>query len=327
MLKSQEDDLSKSKKLHRDFTIFDTFVSGQTSLCIAFSMDGKYFAIGHASGDIQIWDATSCKKLYRFKVSSSTVSSLSFSINSKYLVSGSYDGNTYVWDTITFEKLMTLNEDYSNDSWVRDDVEDVFFSLNGKYLAVRIDGVDQQTYLRIRDAITFQEICVLHQKYNDEFAFSPNSKVLLTSGFSVNGEDLIHEYDLFTLQKVNDSRSNYLRNFYYRFRLQFAFSGDGRYFATTNNSLVIVHNASTYETVFSFKRKETSCMAFSHNNKYFAIIVDLETLMIFDTKTFGLQANIYFPKQCNPCCISFSMDDKYIIVIARDSYKVDLHFL
>ncbi len=302
-----------------------TLCTGLYLACTAFSMDGKYFAIGDVFGNIQIWDAVTCQKLHLIKASTEMVSYLSFSINGKYLVLCTFYERILVLDAITFEISFAMDENQIDDECDLNHLNRLSFSPDGKYLATQING----KHLQIRDAITFQDICTLPECGVSHFAFSPNGKFLTAGGLSVVQYKMMCEFDLQSFQqKFVESKSNIFKYSDSNDNVKFQFSGDGKYLAIANSYYYVqIHDATTYEFLF-FIKKHASCMAFSQDNKYFAIVCGYDILVIYDTETFREKEIIDLPARCNPYCITFSMNDKYLIVnTRRNCYIVDLCFL
>ncbi|XP_069000752.1 U3 small nucleolar RNA-interacting protein 2 isoform X2 [Embiotoca jacksoni] len=67
-------------------------------LCMAISSDGKYLATGDMNKLIMIWEAETCKHLYRFTGHKGPVSGLSFRKGTHDLYSASHDRSVKVWN-------------------------------------------------------------------------------------------------------------------------------------------------------------------------------------------------------------------------------------
>ncbi|XP_056590941.1 U3 small nucleolar RNA-interacting protein 2 [Triplophysa dalaica] len=67
-------------------------------LCMAISSDGKYLATGDMTNFILIWDAPSCKHLYKFTGHRDAVSGLAFRRGTHDLYSASHDRSVKVWN-------------------------------------------------------------------------------------------------------------------------------------------------------------------------------------------------------------------------------------
>ncbi|KAM6980715.1 U3 small nucleolar RNA-interacting protein 2 [Aplochiton taeniatus] len=67
-------------------------------LCMAISSDGKYLATGDMNKLIMIWEAATCKHLYKFTGHRGPVSGLSFRKGTHDLYSASHDRSVKVWN-------------------------------------------------------------------------------------------------------------------------------------------------------------------------------------------------------------------------------------
>uniref|UniRef100_A0A672IAH6 U3 small nucleolar RNA-interacting protein 2 n=1 Tax=Salarias fasciatus TaxID=181472 RepID=A0A672IAH6_SALFA len=67
-------------------------------LCMAISSDGKYLATGDMNKLIMIWEAETCKHLYKFTGHKGPVSGLSFRKGTHDLYSASHDRSVKVWN-------------------------------------------------------------------------------------------------------------------------------------------------------------------------------------------------------------------------------------
>uniref|UniRef100_A0A8C3AD32 U3 small nucleolar RNA-interacting protein 2 n=1 Tax=Cyclopterus lumpus TaxID=8103 RepID=A0A8C3AD32_CYCLU len=67
-------------------------------LCMAISSDGKYLATGDVNKLIMIWEAETCKHLYKFTGHKGPVSGLSFRRGTHDLYSASHDRSVKVWN-------------------------------------------------------------------------------------------------------------------------------------------------------------------------------------------------------------------------------------
>ncbi|KAL3058751.1 hypothetical protein OYC64_010822 [Pagothenia borchgrevinki] len=67
-------------------------------LCMAISSDGKYLATGDVNKLIMIWEAKTCKHLYKFTGHKGPVSGLSFRRGTHDLYSASHDRSIKVWN-------------------------------------------------------------------------------------------------------------------------------------------------------------------------------------------------------------------------------------
>ncbi|XP_068171577.1 U3 small nucleolar RNA-interacting protein 2 isoform X2 [Antennarius striatus] len=77
-------------------------------LCMAISSDGKYLATGDMNKLIMIWEAETCKHLYKFTGHKGPVSGLSFRKGTHDLYSASHDRSVKVWNVAENAYVETL---------------------------------------------------------------------------------------------------------------------------------------------------------------------------------------------------------------------------
>ncbi|NXE57065.1 U3IP2 protein, partial [Casuarius casuarius] len=77
-------------------------------LCMAVSSDGKYLATGDRNKLIMIWEAATCKHLYKFTGHRDAVSGLSFQKGTHQLYSASHDRSVKVWNVAENAYIETL---------------------------------------------------------------------------------------------------------------------------------------------------------------------------------------------------------------------------
>jgi len=77
---------------------------------LAFSTDGKYFAVGSTDDLIRIWDSKSFELIHTLHGHGAGVFYIDFSKNSEIMVSGAIYNELIVWDTKTFKPIRELKE-------------------------------------------------------------------------------------------------------------------------------------------------------------------------------------------------------------------------
>ncbi|XP_067159788.1 U3 small nucleolar RNA-interacting protein 2 isoform X2 [Apteryx mantelli] len=77
-------------------------------LCMAISSDSKYLATGDRNKLIMIWEAATCKHLYKFTGHRDAVSGLSFQKGTHQLYSASHDRSVKVWNVAENAYIETL---------------------------------------------------------------------------------------------------------------------------------------------------------------------------------------------------------------------------
>jgi WD40 repeat protein len=154
---------------------------------VAFSLDGKFVATGSWDGTAKIWDATTGQILHSLAGHTDQVGQPAFSPNGKQLATAGYDKTVKFWDVATGQELASIDlpnpehcVDFSPDGTrvavggdgpvvvlditsqqeifripVRTNVVyQVFYSPNGKYLAI----ASNDTSARVYDAATGEEL-------------------------------------------------------------------------------------------------------------------------------------------------------------------------
>jgi WD40 repeat protein len=121
--------------------VFKTVLNA--TLSVAFSPDGRYFALGNADNKVRIWQVEEYKALYICEDHQSWIAAVAFSPDSQTLASGSFDCTIRLWDVETGQCRHTL---MGHTGWVWA----VSFSPDGRYLATGGDD----PYLRIWETAT-----------------------------------------------------------------------------------------------------------------------------------------------------------------------------
>jgi WD40 repeat protein len=126
--------------------------SGKTStlnngkpLSLAVSADGRLLAVGHSTGEIEVWtldsfSGTSANPIKTLSRHEGPVAAVGFSPDGTTLVSGGYDRNVKVWDLATGEELLVFKHNGTIDA--------VRFSPDGKTLATA-DHLELQNSIRL----------------------------------------------------------------------------------------------------------------------------------------------------------------------------------
>ena len=124
------------------------FGAGRQTHSVAFTPDGKYFAIGRFDDAVSLWDSKSLKVVRRFPGHGARVYSLAFSRDGKYLLTGSADQKVRLWEMATGKKIREWASKHPGRFW------SVAFSPDGTMVA----GGSEGSHIRVWNAVTGKEI-------------------------------------------------------------------------------------------------------------------------------------------------------------------------
>ena len=79
---------------------------------LAFSPDGRYFAVGSTDELIRIWDSKSFELIHTLDGHESSVFYIDFSKNGDLMVSGAIYNELIIWNTKTFKPINKLSEEW-----------------------------------------------------------------------------------------------------------------------------------------------------------------------------------------------------------------------
>src|SRR5262249_40400283 len=135
---------------------------GSWTWSVAFSPDGKTFAVASQTGIVRLWDLASGDLLASFRGHTSSVLCLAFSPDGKTLATGSEDRTARLWDTATGQEKVTLKAHTAA-------VRSLAFSPDGSTLATAsADGT-----VRLWRASTEQEAKAFRTELDPDEADSP----------------------------------------------------------------------------------------------------------------------------------------------------------
>ncbi|MDJ0579604.1 NB-ARC domain-containing protein [Crocosphaera sp.] len=151
------------------------FLNGFSKIiCVAFSPDGKWLAIGDTNAQIYLWKVgEGCPILHHvINCNNFWVRAIAFSPDSKRIASGGEDGNIYLWEVETGKPIVTF-------SGHLDRVRSLTYSANGQLLA---SSSDDRT-IRIWDCNREEMITVLtkHQDKVRWVNFHSNKDTLISA--------------------------------------------------------------------------------------------------------------------------------------------------
>jgi WD40 repeat protein len=113
----------RAAKLTEQYTLT---TKGDKATVMAFSPDGKQFAMAGIEGRIHLWDMETRKEIAALKGHGSDVLSITWSPDGKTLVSGGWDDTIRIWDLATHKESARISVA------VEDGVSSVIFLSDGK---------------------------------------------------------------------------------------------------------------------------------------------------------------------------------------------------
>jgi WD40 repeat protein len=204
---------------------------------VAFSLDGKQIASGHASGEIKIWDVATGKQLKTLEGHRDEVDSIAFSPDGKLMATVASE--VKLWDTTNWTELMSLSDPETGMESC------VTFSQDGKRIA-SAGGWDGQ--IKVWDTLTGQRIWSIRGYYYWAYSvsFSPDGK-LLASG----GDNHVKLWDATTGSNVMTLRGHDATVY------SVSFSPDGKYVASGGyDNMIRIWDIATGETVIILRGHE-----------------------------------------------------------------------
>ncbi len=183
------------------------------TLSVAFSPDGKRFAMGSADDKVRVWQVDGYKEVLTCEGHRNWVCAVAFSPDGRLLASGSFDKTVKLWNLATGQCIKTLS---GHEGWVWA----IAFSPDGQTL---VSGADDHT-VKIWDIASSQCLTTLmgHESTVWSLAYRPDGKTLASS----SADKTIRLWDLATGQAAEllQGRINRVRSL--------AFSPDGDFLAT-----------------------------------------------------------------------------------------------
>jgi WD40 repeat protein len=223
-----------------------TAVLGAT-LSVAFSPDGKCFAIGSADYKVRVWQVNGYKEVLTCEGHSNWVCAVAFSPDGLLVASGSFDKTIKLWNLATGQCLKTLS---GHGGWVWA----IAFSPDGNTLA---SGANDHT-IKLWDVASSRCLKTLegHESSVSSLAYRPNGKTLASS----SADNTVRLWDLSTgnTTELLQGRTNRVRSL--------AFSPDGIFLATGGiDCTVDIWQVDTGECLRSLKGhlKSLVCVAFA----------------------------------------------------------------
>jgi WD40 repeat protein/predicted Ser/Thr protein kinase len=102
------DEAGKLLMWNRNSGRTETIATGEQTVGLAVSPDGKWLASAHDSGEVCFWSLPGGRQVERFAAHSGRVLTVAFSPRSNWLASGGYDQLIHLWDTGTSNWVFNL---------------------------------------------------------------------------------------------------------------------------------------------------------------------------------------------------------------------------
>lgn len=322
--------------------ITDIKVSDNACNSIAVSGKGKYIAIGDNLGKLIVVDAKSFKIIYSEKVHDSNISSLDFTNNDEVIVTGSWDYKLKVTNFIENQNLFEYTDGYQ--MW-----SDIDVSNDGSKLSlITFNGIlyeiDLQTYeLKFKEKLDMSMGTALkYDNLSDEIVCCGSSNSISVYR-SIKGER-IKQFKGYTspIEDVNTSQKGFkvtsahwdsglrffdmqkcrLRNTVFLNDAMLSkaiFTQDDKdVLISTNKPDISIYNQ-TQNILDEFIQTEfaINSMDLSKSEEMLAIVDNDSTLHVYDIQLQEKQFAIKHNAQVTDVC--FSIDDKYIFTVDRDS--------
>jgi len=173
------------------------------AICVAYSPDGKFIAIGNSSGTVDIMDENDIKIIKKLSCGF-PVYAVEWSPDSKYLATGGFEGSVNIWEVENWSLVKNLGE--------KSEALTISWSSNGDYLvAGNAECSDDRPYIDIWSTVDWKrmEIKVSHPFY---VAFNPDSSYLAIQYDTIGIEILsVPEFKRVKLLDLSDT-SDYALN-------------------------------------------------------------------------------------------------------------------
>ncbi|MFZ4790785.1 MAG: DUF4082 domain-containing protein [Candidatus Competibacteraceae bacterium] len=233
---------------------------------LAVSPDGNSFVSASHSGQVQLRDIKSNKKLLALPLHQFPVSGVVFSADSKQVITASRDTSIRVWNAATGQRNQILQGPAHP-------IRAIVASPDGRFLA----SGGEETKVMVRDAMTGKLIKILagHSDFVNGLAFSPDGTMLASAG----ADHIIKMWKMTANQplKTLKGHSGEIN--------QVAFSPNGQLLASgANDSLLILWNVATGQPVQVFQGHQSPVRAlvFSPNGSTLASADENSTIRVWD---------------------------------------------
>ncbi len=174
--------------------IISTFKNSQSSQ-VFYSTNGKYLIHGASYEDVQIYDAMTFELLHTLPMAKYRLQYISLATCADKLVVAGYSIYVRIYDINTLALLHTIYKP------CRTPIPKIAFSPDGKYFT---DKTPYDRYVKIYDAITFQEVALIQAIDMYKLLFSRNGKYF---GMIMDSGD-IKLYDVKTFEMLHCFKSS-----------------------------------------------------------------------------------------------------------------------
>ncbi|MBN2521934.1 MAG: caspase family protein [Bacteroidales bacterium] len=273
--------------------------------CVAFSPDGNYVITGSYDNTLKLWNAKNGKEIRTFSMHTGPVRSVCFSPDGSRILTSSVDNKAHVYDIATGKLLVEIVIDI-------DRLFKACYSPGGS----KILTMNDRDGIALWNAATGEKMGEFKKDY---------AATIYPGWFSRDGNKLMTyaNYSESQLVDLTDSTKN--KTFPMEKSFSYAISADNKYLAIgSNKEMVKLFDMENGEELYALDpNEEKSCdgcktlIAFSHSSKYLASYSKYAGVVLWDVKKGSRVQSFEFDDSWTDE-ISFSPDDKYIMVTADD---------
>ncbi len=272
--------------------------AGGAVLCVAFSPDGKQFAVSGTDRIVRLYSTSTLSLLNTFKGHGFAVDSVAFSANGSLLASSGKDGVTKLWDIGSRQEKSLIE---SQTVW------SMSFSADNKLLAVA--NYPQSVDIWDIDAGVKVKSLIGHQSGVSAVEFSPDGKKLVTG----SDDNTAKIWDAATGKELRTLRGHN------KLIWALSISPDGRLIATgSDDQTVRLWDLTSGRELHTFKghTNDISSVVFSPDGNQLASASFDKTVMIWNVKTKNLMTTLAHPGRLGK--IAYSPDGRILATASGD---------